>query len=101
MSTRLDDEKVLDTVLFWRTRAEQLQRALDTRIVIEQAKGILAERFRIDTDKAFVLLRASARRHRIKIHDLAAEVVASRVTPSFIVTDGEADGNGSTHRRRP
>ena len=103
MSTRSPEQPTVDTELFWRTRAEQLQQALDTRVVIEQAKGILAERFSIDMDKAFALLRASARRHRIKIHDLAAEVVASRVTPRSIVTNGQAGMNGSPrgmHRRR-
>ena len=62
----------------------QLQRALDTRIVIEQAKGVLAERFALDVDEAFELLRRSARNNRLRLHELAARVVSSRVTPPEI-----------------
>ena len=65
-------------------RRAQLERALRTRIVIEQAKGILAERFALDMEDAFELLRSAARSHRIKIHTLASEVVQSRETPRAI-----------------
>lgn len=66
-------------------RRAQLEQALRTRIVIEQAKGVLAERFALDIEEAFDLLRHAARSHRIKIHALAAEVVQSRDTPRAIV----------------
>ena len=65
-------------------RNAQLQQALDSRIVIEQAKGMLAERYAITPDGAFELLRRAARNHRMKIHSLAADVVASRETPQQI-----------------
>jgi AmiR/NasT family two-component response regulator len=65
-------------------RSGQLQEALSSRIVIEQAKGVLAERFGIEIDHAFELLRRGARSHRRKLRDLAAEVVASRETPPEI-----------------
>jgi AmiR/NasT family two-component response regulator len=68
-----------------RARVAQLQQALDTRIVIEQAKGVLAERYCLRMDDAFALLRRAARGNRIKIHDLAAQVVASRATPAPIL----------------
>jgi Ni,Fe-hydrogenase III component G len=61
-----------------------LQRALDTRVVIEQAKGVLAERFGVDVHEAFQVLRTSARSNRMRLHDLAARVVASRQTPREI-----------------
>lgn len=63
---------------------QQLQRALDSRIVIEQAKGVLAERYELGIDDAFDLLRGSARNHRLRLHVLAAAVVASRETPDEI-----------------
>jgi anti-anti-sigma factor len=53
----------------------QLQRALTARIVIEQAKGIVAERLDLDIDAAFGLLRKTARERRQRIHDLAHAVV--------------------------
>jgi AmiR/NasT family two-component response regulator len=62
-------------------RRAQLQHALDSRIVIEQAKGVLIERYGLPPDAAFELLRRAARRSRTKIHDLAREVVATRTSP--------------------
>ena len=51
---------------------------------IEQAKGILAERFHLPIPDAFLLLRYAARSSRRNIHELAAEVVASRDTPHAV-----------------
>ena len=64
-------------------RAQQLEYALDSRVVIEQAKGILSERFGIDLDEAFELLRRSARSHSLKVQVLAAEVTSAE-TPTPI-----------------
>jgi transcriptional regulator with GAF, ATPase, and Fis domain len=55
--------------------AGQLQVALNSRVVIEQAKGILAERLRISPDEAFVLLRRYARDHNHPLTDLAGDVI--------------------------
>ncbi|MFF3483427.1 ANTAR domain-containing protein [Streptomyces sp. NPDC002701] len=57
-------------------RGEQLQNALNSRIIIEQAKGILVERFDCDLQEAFHRLRCHARTHRMKLADLAALIVA-------------------------
>jgi ANTAR domain len=70
---------------FWQERAEQLQRALDSRIVIEQAKGILGERFGLGIEGGFGLLRQAARRHRTKLQALARAVVDNNDTPAPIV----------------
>jgi GAF domain-containing protein len=54
---------------------EQLQFALNSRIVIEQAKGAVARTFDVDVDEAFNLLRGYARHHRVKLTDLARDVL--------------------------
>jgi transcriptional regulator with GAF, ATPase, and Fis domain len=56
--------------------AEQLQTALNNRIIIEQAKGVLAERHDLGLDAAFGLLRGTARSRRRRLADLARDVVA-------------------------
>jgi AmiR/NasT family two-component response regulator len=65
-------------------RSSQLRHALDSRIVIEQAKGVLAERFGLGIDEAFDLLRRASRSNRLKIHELARRVVDFRETPPEI-----------------
>jgi hypothetical protein len=69
--------KANDPAAFLLERTIQLQIALDSRVLIEQAKGILAERESIRPDEAFAQLRSQARRQRRKLHDLAASVVAT------------------------
>jgi GAF domain-containing protein len=56
-------------------RAGQLQHALDSRVAIEQAKGMLAERGRSDMDEAFRRLRSFARNNNRQLTDVAADVV--------------------------
>jgi len=58
--------------------AAQLQTALDSRVVIEQAKGVLAERLGFDMDTAFSTLRDAARRANRRLSDVARDVAASR-----------------------
>ncbi len=62
-----------------------LQRALDTRVVIEQAKGMLAERLRLSIDDAFAVLRAGARSTGTKLHDLARRVLDEPETPAEVI----------------
>lgn len=58
-----------------RCLAEQLQHALTSRVVIEQAKGVLAERLTVPVDEAFVLLRRHARDGGRRLDSVAGEVV--------------------------
>lgn len=53
----------------------QLQAALTSRIVIEQAKGILAERWKVAPDEAFDRLRKYARANQFRLPDLAQAIV--------------------------
>jgi len=53
------------------TLNEQLQTALNSRVIIEQAKGKLAERLGLDMDQAFSLLRDFARNRNRRLSDLA------------------------------
>ncbi len=72
-------------ILQHRTSAEahalntQLTKALSTRIVIEQAKGVIAERERIPVDQAFSLLRQHSRNNNRRLADVAADVVERRL----------------------
>jgi transcriptional regulator with GAF, ATPase, and Fis domain len=57
------------------TLAEQLQTALNSRILIEQAKGVIAERRHLDMDQSFTLLRGTARTSNRRLSELARAVV--------------------------
>src|SRR5690348_3123451 len=54
---------------------EQLQTALNSRVLIEQAKGLLAERLHINVDDAFTILRNAARSHNRPLSSLAQAIV--------------------------
>ena len=59
--------------------AEQLQQALNTRLIIEQAKGVLAVKRETSVDDAFQILRKYARDHNARIHDVARAVVTGEI----------------------
>jgi GAF domain-containing protein len=58
-----------------RQLADQLQRALDSRVVIEQAKGMLAGEHGISLDDAFTRLRNQSRRTNVKLTEICQAVV--------------------------
>lgn len=74
-----------------RRLAEQLQEALDSRIVIEQAKGALAAEEHITVEEAFVLLRTHSRNHGASLRAIANAVVHLGLRP---------DGTRSRRRER-
>ena len=63
---------------------EQLQQALNSRIVIEQAKGMVAERRGVDMEGAFGIVREHARHHNLRLADLAADIIAGTVATSTL-----------------
>ena len=71
-----------------RTTIRQLELALHSRVAIERATGILAERFDLTVREAFDLLRAAARSSRQLLATLAADVVgAPGWTPDEIIDE--------------
>lgn len=62
-----------------RTRAGQLQNALTSRLIIEQAKGVLAAQRSLSMDDAFARLRGHARAKRRKLTEVAGEVVEGQL----------------------
>ena len=76
----------------------QLQTALTSRVVIEQAKGILSERHKVDVDTAFGFLRNHARRHNLRLSDLARTVATGNIV---ISAEGGAAGDPATTAPSP
>jgi hypothetical protein len=77
---RPSKERVQDSNAFLLERVAQLETALQSRIAIEQAKGILARALGVSVDQAFSLLRKAARDRGAKLQDLAAAIAASPMT---------------------
>lgn len=70
--------------------AAKLQTALVSRVVIEQAKGVLAERGDLTMDNAFQVLRKHARDHNLRLHDVARGIVERTVDVAAVL---------ATHRK--
>jgi len=70
----------------------QLQTALDSRVVLEQAKGTLAQLGDLHMDQAFAALRRYARDHNRKLSDIAAEVVARGPLGDVVLAHARAKG---------
>ena len=59
----------------------QLTAALSSRVVIEQAKGMIAERQQLPVDQAFDRLRRHARNHNLRLADVARDTVSGAIDP--------------------
>jgi GAF domain-containing protein len=64
-----------------RRLSEQLQEAITSRAVIEQAKGVLMGEHRVSADEAFALLRTRSTRSNIKLRTVAEQIVAEVASP--------------------
>jgi GAF domain-containing protein len=63
---------------------QQLQHALNSRIVIEQAKGMVAEREHLNMEQAFSALRNHARNHNLRLVDVAEAVIGGSLAASAL-----------------
>ncbi|MDQ3465240.1 MAG: GAF and ANTAR domain-containing protein [Actinomycetota bacterium] len=64
--------------------AGQLQTALNTRILLEQAKGVLAERTGRRMDQAFQTMRDYARKHQLRLVDVAARIIDGSIDQALL-----------------
>jgi hypothetical protein len=64
---------------------EQLQAALNSRVLIEQAKGVLAATGHLDMDTAFQQLRRYSRDHNAKLSVLASQIANGTLAPLLVV----------------
>ncbi|GAA1207900.1 GAF and ANTAR domain-containing protein [Prauserella alba] len=74
---------------------EQLQTALNSRVTVEQAKGVLAERHGVTTDQAFAAMRRHARSRNQRLDEVAGEAIAGGLR----IADTGTDGLTLTHTR--
>ncbi|HXH79273.1 GAF and ANTAR domain-containing protein [Nocardioides sp.] len=71
----------------------QLQHALTSRIVLEQAKGVIAHSGNLEIDEAFTVLRRYAREHGLKLGAVAADVVSRRLRAETLLKHSRAANN--------
>jgi ANTAR domain len=106
----------VDEVTQLRAAVRQLEHALTSRVVVEQAIGVLSERWRVAPRDAFEQLRRVTRSHGLRIHDLAKQVIESSADPAVTLPaelvpqqraaeprrspDGRGPGEGRPRRGR-
>ncbi len=78
--------------------AAQLQHALDSRMLIEQAKGAVAARLGITPEAAFGLLRGFARRHSRLLAEVAAETISGELSAHELVATHKTSRSRTTGR---
>jgi GAF domain-containing protein len=82
----VQDRAAADTALV----NEQLQTALSSRVVLEQAKGVVAQRGDLDMDRAFAVLRRYARDHNLRLTDVAGAVAGRELPPQQVLDHAAA-----------
>jgi transcriptional regulator with GAF, ATPase, and Fis domain len=70
---------------------EQLHGALSSRVIIEQAKGVLAERAHIRLDVAFARIRDYARAHNLRLSDVARDLIDGHFEDVISATQPHTD----------
>lgn len=80
-----------------RVRAAQLQHALDSRVLVEQAKGRLSAELECTVEEAFEWIRRHARSTNRRLHDLAGEVMEGRLPTGLLgsVSKNQQSGSGT------
>jgi len=66
---------------------EHLRKAVDARHLVGQAQGILMERYNIDADRAFEVLRRYSQDSNVKLRAVAEQVVSGRQLPAQVAQD--------------
>jgi GAF domain-containing protein len=69
---------------------EQLQTALNSRVVVEQAKGVLAQHYGVDMDAAFDRLRRYSRGRNLRLAEVARQLASGGLNPGAIVASASA-----------
>ena len=88
----MQDRAIRDSAV----REGQLQHALQSRIVIEQAKGMIAEHGRLDMEGAFQRLRGYARNNNRRLTDVAEEIAAGALSVELLAPKPSSPGHSST-----
>jgi GAF domain-containing protein len=78
---------------------EQLTHALNSRIVIEQAKGVIAERMQVDLEESFNRLRRYARNHGMPLTQVAQSAIENSLDTAALIAAAPPTGNGHGYTR--
>lgn len=76
----------------------QLQGALDSRVVVEQAKGAIGQAGDLDMDRSFAVLRGYARDHNCRLSAVAHALTSRRISPLVLLAHAERETTGSRAR---
>ena len=77
---------------------EQLQTALDSRVIIEQAKGVLAQHTGLSVDQAFTMLRDYARPRQLRLTNLSRQLITKQLDPNVITAAAVSEASSPPAR---